>query len=198
MTRLRPGSWHPTLGHRSTGGSSPFMRGLAYLLYYGVATRLPRSYAIGGSLGLRMRRMCANRLFDATGAEVNVEQGAVFGSGKGVHLGSYSGIGIDAEIHGPVTIGNDVMMGPRCTIISRDHSFTDVTKPMRKQGFGEFRPVVIEDDVWVGANVTITAGVRVGRGSILAAGAVVTHDTPPYSIVAGVPARVIGSRIPST
>lgn len=56
--------------------------------------------------------------------------------------------------------------------------------------------MVIEDDVWIGANVTITAGITIGRGSVLAAGAVVTKDVPPFSIMGGVPARRLRSRLP--
>ena len=68
---------------------------------------------------------------------------------------------------------------------------------MNTQGLTDDRPVIIEDDVWLGANVTVTAGVRVGRGSVLAAGCVVTRDVPAYSIVAGVPARIVRSRVSS-
>ena len=96
---------------------------------------------------------------------------------------------------GPVIIGEDVMMGPGCTLISRDHVFDDVSRPMNTQGLGEERPIRIDDDVWIGASVTITAGVRVGRGSILAAGSVVTRDVPPFSVSGGVPARVLRSRL---
>ena len=56
------------------------------------------------------------------------------------------------------------------------------------------QPVVIEDDVWVGANVTILKGVTIGHGSVVAAGAVVTKSCPPYSIIGGVPAKVLRKR----
>lgn len=168
--------------------------GLRYLLYYGVLTHLPRSYAVGGSVGSRLRRAVAGPLLAQVGSDVNIETGAVFGSGGEVVLGDRSGLGVDAEIHGPVTIGDDVMMGPRCTILTRNHRIGDVTVPMNQQGFADYQPVVVEDDVWIGANVTIMPGVRIGTGSVLAAGAVVAHDVPPFSIVGGVPAKVLRDR----
>lgn len=172
-------------------------RGAAYIAYYTIGTHLPRSYAPGGGLGARMRAGAAHRLLDYAGADINIEHGATFGSGKGIRVGARSGLGVDAEILGPVVIGDDVMMGPRCTIISTNHVFYDVTVPMNRQGLGDLTaPVIIEDDVWIGANVTITAGVTIGHGSILAAGSVVTRDVPAYSIVGGVPARVLRSRLP--
>lgn len=181
--------------HMPKPPSTGISRGIAYLTYYLLASHLPRSYAPLGRAGKALRTVTGRRLLDRTGTEINIEHGATFGSGRGIRLGHRSGIGVDAEILGPVTIGNDVMMGPRCTIISDNHRFDDTTVPMNRQGFAQpDRPVEIEDDVWIGANVTITAGVTVGRGSVLAAGAVVTRDIPPYSIAGGVPARVIRSR----
>lgn len=174
----------------------PLMRMVAYVLYYNVFTHLPRSYAPGGKVGLLARRWAAERLLDDAGTEINVEHGATFGSGNGIRLGNRSGIGIDAELHGTITIGDDVMMGPRCTMLSRNHEIDDTSRPMNQQGFGEDRPIVIEDDVWFGANVTVTSGVRIGKGSVIAAGAVVTKDIPPYSVAGGVPARVLRSRRP--
>lgn len=170
-------------------------RGVAYVAYYGWARRLPRSTAPGGGLGRAMRGRLAGALLDRTGADVNVESGARFGSGRGISLGSRSGLGVDCDLHGTITIGDDVMMGPRCTMLSRDHAFPRTDVPMNVQGFAEDRPIRIEDDVWIGANVTITAGVTVGRGSVLAAGAVVTRDVPAFSVVGGVPARVLRSRL---
>lgn len=166
-----------------------------YVLYYSIATRLPRSYAPGGAAATVVRRWLAAPLLRQAGQEVNIEAGATFGSGRTLILGDRSGLGIDADIHGPVTIGSDVMMGPRCTILTRNHRIDSVDVPMNRQGFADYHPVVIEDDVWIGANVTIMPGVRVGTGSVLAAGSVVVHDVPAYSIVGGVPARVLRSRL---
>jgi maltose O-acetyltransferase len=133
-------------------------------------------------------------VFDSVGTDINVEKGAYFGDGRGIRIGSHSGIGVNCEIHGPLLIGNDVMMGPEVIIITRNHEFSDLTTPMRLQGHLEDRQVTIGDDVWIGTRVIILPGVTVGRGAIIGAGAVVTKDVPEYAIVAGNPARIIGNR----
>lgn len=118
----------------------------------------------------------------------------------------------------PLTIGKKVIFGPRPTIITGDHRIDiigkyiiDVTDEEKKSlrvkveglkindngnvnGNPYDLPVVIEDDVWVGANVTILKGVTIGRGSVVAAGAVVIRSCPPYSIIGGVPAKVLKMR----
>lgn len=105
-------------------------------------------------------------------------------------LGDYSGIGINAKIGGACTIGKYVMMGPNCTIYSRNHKFSDLSRPMMEQGYSEDLPVEIGDDVWIGGNVTILPGVKIGSHSIIGACSVVTKDVPEYAIVAGNPAQV--------
>lgn len=99
----------------------------------------------------------------------------------------------------PLTIGRKVIFGPRPTIVTGDHRtnligkyIIDVTTEEKLPE--NDLPVVIEDDVWCGANVTILKGVTIGRGSIVAAGAVVTQSFPPYSIIGGVPAKLLKMR----
>ena len=99
----------------------------------------------------------------------------------------------------PLTIGRKVIFGPRPTIITGDHRIDIVGKYIIDVTINEKlpendAPVVIEDDVWCGANVTILKGVTIGRGSVVAAGAVVTQSFPPYSIIGGVPAKLIKMR----
>lgn len=93
---------------------------------------------------------------------------------------------------GEIAIGDDVMIGPKTVIWGRDHGMVRGT-PMREQAHVR-APIVIGDDVWISANVTILKGVRIGSGSVIGAGAVVTRDVPEFSIVAGNPARVIRLR----
>jgi len=94
---------------------------------------------------------------------------------------------------GGVTIGDEVMFGTHCAILSSEHGFDRVDVPMMRQPSVQ-RPVVIEDDVYVGAHVTILAGVTIGSGAIVAAGAVVNRDVPRRAIVGGLPARVLRMR----
>jgi acetyltransferase-like isoleucine patch superfamily enzyme len=91
---------------------------------------------------------------------------------------------------GGVTIGDRVYTSPGTQIIAVNHVFNDPERPFVEQGITA-EGIVIEDDVWLGSNCVVTDGVRVGKGSVVAAGAVVTKDVPPHSVVGGVPAKVI-------
>lgn len=96
-----------------------------------------------------------------------------------------------------LTIGKKVIFGPNPTIITGDHRIDVIGKYIMDSNEKlpeNDAPVVIEDDVWCGANVTILKGVTIGRGSVVAAGAVVTKSCPPYSIIGGVPAKVLKMR----
>ena len=99
-------------------------------------------------------------------------------------------------------IGNKVIFGPHPTIITGDHRIDIIGKYIIDVDDNEKlsqndAAVIIEDDVWCGANVTILKGVIIGRGSVIAAGAVVTKSCPPYSIIGGVPAKIIKKRFTS-
>lgn len=97
----------------------------------------------------------------------------------------------------PLIIGRKVIFGPNPTIITGDHRIDVIGRYImdsHEKLPENDAPVVIEDDVWCGANVTILKGVTIGRGSVVAAGAVVTKSCPPYSIVGGVPARILKYR----
>lgn len=86
------------------------------------------------------------------------------------------------------------MMGTDVTVITRNHRFDRTDVPMMKQGFEDEKPVYIGDDVWIGDRVIILPGVHVGNGCVIAAGSVVTKDVPRYTVVGGVPAKVIRER----
>lgn len=94
---------------------------------------------------------------------------------------------------GEITIGDDVMIGPKTIIWGRDHGIENNGIPMKKQSH-VYSPITIEDDVWIAANVTILKGVTIGKGAVIGAGAVVVKDVPPYAIVVGNPAKVIRYR----
>jgi len=167
---------------------------LCNALYYAFARHLPyspRPYAFGAR---RIRYEICRRMFRSCGRDVNVEHGALINGGQDIEIGDRSGIGLDAFISGPLIIGRDVIMGPNCTFLSINRNTPSTSDPMIEQGFNPARPPVIEDDVWLGANVTVLPGRRIGTGSIVAAGAVVASDVPPYSVVAGNPATVIKHR----
>jgi acetyltransferase-like isoleucine patch superfamily enzyme len=110
----------------------------------------------------------------------------------GIRIGRDSLIGEYTIIRGQggVTIGDRVYTSPMTQLIAVNHVFDDPGRPFIEQGITA-QGIIIEDDVWLGANAVVTDGVRIGRGAVVAASAVVTRDVPPHSIVAGVPARVI-------
>jgi acetyltransferase-like isoleucine patch superfamily enzyme len=119
---------------------------------------------------------------------------------KNISIGNDVFIGQGAYLvasESKIVIGNKVMFGPMVTIIGGDHRYDVVGKFMFdvKEKLPENDlPVIIEDDVWIGACAIITKGVTISKGSVVAAGAVVTKSFPPYSIIAGVPAKVIKRR----
>lgn len=93
-----------------------------------------------------------------------------------------------------IFIGKHVMVAPGVVIVSFDHGHSDNQVPMVKQRIVEEK-IVIEDDVWIAANCTITKGITIGKGAIVAANSAVVHDVPRYAIVGGVPAKIIGTRL---
>lgn len=171
------------------------MRYLRLALYLYAARWLPASTMPGGRLWRALRRMVAGPLLASRGEDVNIEHGAFFGTGDRVHLGSRSSIGINCRIHGPVRIGRDVMIGPDVMIYALGHQTARTDVPMIDQGFVEPSEVTIGDDVWVGARSIILPGVVIADGVIVGAGSVVTKSVPPYTLVAGNPARVVRSRV---
>jgi acetyltransferase-like isoleucine patch superfamily enzyme len=111
-----------------------------------------------------------------------------------IRLGERTFVGCNSEfdISERLTVGNDVLIAPGCFITDHEHGHGAHDR-IASQGTRS-SPVIIEDDVWLGAKVVILPGVTIGRGAVVAAGAVVTKDVPPLEIVAGVPARPIGRR----
>ena len=115
--------------------------------------------------------------------------------GEGFAIGHDSGIGEFGYVGaaGGVWIGDNVIMGQYVSFHSQEHDFDDVDIPIRQQGASE-APITIGDDCWIGARVTFLAGARVPEGCVVAAGAVVRGEFEPYSVIAGVPARVVRDR----
>jgi len=115
--------------------------------------------------------------------------------GEGLRIGNNSNIGPYSYIgcSGYIEIGDNVMISPRVSIYAENHNYSKTTIPIKQQGITR-QNVKIDDDCWIAAHSVILAGVTIGRGSVVAAGSVVTKDVPPYSVVAGVPAKIISQR----
>lgn len=163
---------------------------LAFFLYCLTAKYLPKSQH--SSFAKRVRYFWAKKIVKKAGKNVNIERGAVFG--PDMEIGDNSGVGINCEIFGPVKIGDNVMMGPEVICYTSGHRFERTDIPMIAQGVSENHPIIIGNDVWIGRRVMIMPGVTIGDGCVIGAGAVVTKDVPPYSVVGGVPAKIIKSR----
>ena len=127
-----------------------------------------------------------------------IEDFATVNNGMGaVIIGDYTRIGIGNVLIGPVRIGNNVILAQHIVLSGLNHGYTDPDVPISLQpcSVGE---IIVEDDCWIGANSVITAGVTIGRHSVVAGGSVVTKNVPPYTVVAGNPARPIRQYRPST
>ena len=107
-----------------------------------------------------------------------------------VIIGNHTRIGLHNTIIGPVNIGSHVNLAQGITVTALNHNFDDTNKRIDEQGVST-TPVTIEDDVWIGANAVVLPGVTIGNHCVIAAGAVVTKNVPPHSLVAGVPAKII-------
>ncbi|VAW41000.1 hypothetical protein MNBD_GAMMA01-794 [hydrothermal vent metagenome] len=127
------------------------------------------------------------------GAYTVIQGSAKLTFGVGSYCCEYCVFGVNEKID----IGRNVMIAPAVTIRDTDHCFDRTDIPMRNQGIIT-SPVTIEDDVWIGHGAIILKGVTIGTGAVVAAGAVVVKDVLPFSIVGGVPAKVISSRKPQT
>ena len=133
------------------------------------------------------------------GDDCKISHGAILATyGGWIRLGSNTTVNPYTVIygHGGTAIGHDVRIATHVVIIPGNHIYNDPCAPIFAQGDTR-EGIVVEDDVWIGAHATILDGCTVGRGSIIAAGAVVTHDVPPLAVVAGCPARVINHRGPA-
>jgi maltose O-acetyltransferase len=168
-------------------------RVVATVLYVCLARHLPGSFSrLGLGLTNPFRATLCRFMIKKCGKNIIVEQGAWFG--HDLEIGDYSGLGLNARLDGPgIVIGNYVLMAPDVVILTGNHMHSDITRPMMAQGI-ETAPVIIEDDVWIGTRALLLPGIRIGRSSIIGAGAVVAKDIPPFSVVVGNPAKVVRKR----
>lgn len=148
-----------------------------------------------GIKGIVLRYALLKSIATQCGDNVSIQPGVYllnpekvsFGNNVSVHPMCY----LDAS--GEIIIGNDVSIAHGVTVMSTEHIFEDIYKPIKDQGIIE-QKTIINDNVWIGAKATILAGNKIGAGSIIAANAVVTKDVPNYTIVGGIPARTIKTR----
>lgn len=172
---------------------------------------------VPGVSGVALRKAWFGRRFKSSG-EVFIERGCEFVSPEamcfegvvGIGMGSFfaadggsievgdnaafnTNVHVNASVGGEIKIGRWCIIGPNVVMRTAGHKFDNPNEFIRKQGH-VMLDIILGDDVWVGANAVILGGVRVGKGAVIGAGAVVTKDVPPFGIAVGVPARVIKYR----
>lgn len=145
-----------------------------------------------GTIKIAQRYMLCKSLGADIGDNVSIHDNVFFfnienmkfGNNVSVHPMCYF------QASGGIEIGNDVSIAHGVTLMTQNHSYTDRNIPIKDQPVVS-KPIIIEDNVWIAAKATVLYGRRIGKNSVVAAGAVVTKDEPPNTLVAGVPARVI-------
>ena len=125
------------------------------------------------------------------------EQGYYIGVRTGAHLTVADNVFFNRNVkivcHSAIEIGEDCIIADSVHLYDHDHGISQDTSPIRSQPIIS-APIKIQNDVWIGAKATVLKGVTIGRGAVIAAGAVVTRDVPPYAIAGGIPARVVKMR----
>lgn len=122
------------------------------------------------------------------------ESGIYISDAKQIKIGKYARINENVFLQGEIEIADYVMIAPNVSIYTKTHNYHDVNTPMVLSGETETKKVIIERDVWIGINAVILPGVTIGEGAIIGANSLVNKNVESYSIIGGVPARLIRSR----
>lgn len=168
------------------------MKKLSLLIFYLFARHLPATYFPLGKLFNSIRVSVLRRIF-SIGDHTVIQPGFRFGMKGSLKIGKHCQVNEDVYIQS-AEIGDYVLIAQRVAILSVTHRMDRTDMYIKMQGSTESRAVIIEDDVWLGRNVVVMPGIRIGTGAVVGAGAVVTKDVPPYAIVGGVPAKLIRYR----
>lgn len=173
-----------------------FLRRTEYEIYEILETVFS---VVSGTFGKYLRRIfygfflnnCGKNLNVGLRVKIQVPRNVDVGKNVGFNYGVW--IAANYNKNGKIILGNNVLIGPYSILHSGNHNFKDPKTPIHKQGF-KFNRIIIEDDVLISARCTILSGVTIGKGSVIAAGSVITKNIPPYSVVAGVPGKIISTR----
>lgn len=166
---------------------------LRYCIYRMLLAQLGRGGRIGKGVDfMGEKNMAIGARFSVRGARIYAHEDGRLVIGDRVSVNP--NCEINASEGGEIRIGNDVMIAMNSMLMASAHRFERLDVPVRDQGHAPGR-IIVGNDVWIGANVFIASNVEIGDHSIVAAGAVVTKNVPPKSIVAGVPARIIKTRV---
>jgi len=166
---------------------------LKLIIYYLLVSKLPNSRF--GNIFRKIRNwyVCDVLKIMQKDNSNYFEEKIYIGNGKNIVIGKYCHINENVFIQG-ANIGNFVMIAPNVSILNATHNYKNSELPIIMQGEEKNLNPIIEDDVWIGRNAVIMPHIKIGKGSIVGAGAVVTKDIEPYSIVGGVSAKLIKKR----
>lgn len=162
-------------------------------MYYIILSKLPNSTFPLGSFFNYLRIGFAKKII-RIGNGCKLQNNVYFGDGKNISIGNNCQINDNIRLDN-VLIGNHVMIARDCIFLGKMHNFSNLDTPMINQGASISQPTLIEDDVWIGARVIVMPGVKISRGTIVGAGAVLTKDTVENGIYGGVPAKLLKKRI---
>ena len=171
------------------------MKKIYLFIYYFVIQYFPMQPIPGYKLFYKIRYFFVKRIIKECGKQVIIKNKCYFGNGDRLKVGDRSQLGQNSRLGGQIIIGKDVIMGPDIVMMATSHAFDRIDIPITQQGSTEEQPIVIGDDVWIGTRVIILPGVEIGSHSIIAAGSIVTKSCKPYSIIGGIPAKLIKKRI---
>lgn len=169
------------------------MKQFFIFIYYAFAYNLPSSFFPFGRFFNNFRIFCL-RQFSQIGVNSKIQNKVYLGNGENVIIGNNCQINEKVKLDN-VTIGNFVMIAPGTVILGKMHESQRIDIPMVLQGEKKGEKTFIEEDVWIGTNAIIMPGLKIRKGCIIAAGAVLTKDTIEYGVYAGIPAKLIKSRI---
>ena len=168
-------------------------RELKLAIYYAIVAKLPNSRFLPASNAIRVAYLTHVLRIMRQHPDNRVQDHVYISDGRNVEIGEDCQINEYVFIEG-ARIGNHVMIAQRAAIYNMTHNFDRIDIPMNQQGRRVGINPVIEDDVWIGINAVILPGVRIATGCVIGANAVVTHDTKPFGVYGGVPARLIRDR----
>jgi len=167
---------------------------IALTFYYLVISKLPNSRFWNAFNSIRV--WYVSKVLKV----IQYSEGCIFeqnvyisAGGERVKIGMHTHINENVFIQA-ASIGNYVMIGPNVSLLSNSHIHKRIDIPMEMQGMTENTPVVIEDDVWIGRNVIVLPGITIQKGSIIGAGSIVTKNIESYSVMGGIPAKLIKKR----
>lgn len=169
------------------------LKKLALALYYAFFYNLPHSRFVFFTSTWRVWYVAKILKLMPYDKQSKIEYNVYLSNASRIRIGKNCRINENVFIQA-ACIGNNVLIAPNVAILSVSHNHKNIAIPIVDQGDSESNPPIIEDNVWLGRNVVVMPGVRIGMGSIVGAGAVVTKDVPPFVVVGGVPAKFIKSR----